>query len=134
CEKLKAGLQPKFAAELEQLRRLKVRDTGDSAAKVELWDWRYYQGVLKKEHYTVDTEALRVYFPYERCLLGMFQVYQTIFGLRSSGSSLRPAGAKISSSSPCRMRNRVSHSGCSTSICFRGRGSSTISRNSGSLT
>jgi thimet oligopeptidase len=82
CEKLKAGLQPKFAAELEQLRRLKVRDTGDSAAKVELWDWRYYQGVLKKEHYTVDTEALRVYFPYERCLLGMFQVYQTIFGLR----------------------------------------------------
>ena len=82
CEKLKTGLQPKFAAEIEQFRKLKVRDTGDSAAKIQLWDWRYYQGVLKKEKYTVDTEALRVYFPYERCLLGMFNVYQSIFGLR----------------------------------------------------
>jgi thimet oligopeptidase len=82
CEKLKTGLQPKFAAEIEQFHRLKVRDTGDPAAKIQLWDWRYYQGLVKKEKYTVDTEALRVYFPYERCLLGMFHVYQTIFGLR----------------------------------------------------
>jgi len=82
CEKLKAGLQLKFDAEIEEFRKLKVRDTGDRAAKIQLWDWRYYQGLLKKEKYAVDTEALRVYFPYERCLLGMFNVYQTIFGLR----------------------------------------------------
>ena len=82
CEQLKNGLQPKFAAEIEQFRKLKVRDTGDPAAKIQLWDWRYYQGLLKKENYTVDAEALRVYFPYERCLFGMFHVYQSIFGLR----------------------------------------------------
>ncbi len=82
CEELKTGLQPKFAAELEEFRKLKVRDTGDTAAKIHVWDWRYYHNQLKKDRYTVDTEALRVYFPYERCLLGMFKVYQTIFGLR----------------------------------------------------
>ncbi|HEU0008740.1 MAG TPA: M3 family metallopeptidase, partial [Verrucomicrobiae bacterium] len=82
CQKLKTGLQPKFAAEIEQFRRLKVRDTGDPAAQIQLWDWRYFQGLVKKENYEVDTEALRVYFPYERCLLGMFHVYQAIFGLR----------------------------------------------------
>ena len=82
CEKLRTGLEPKFAAEIEEFRKLKVRDTGDTAAKIQLWDWRYYQGALKKEKYDVDAEALRVYFPYDRCLLGMFHVYQTIFGLR----------------------------------------------------
>jgi thimet oligopeptidase len=82
CEKLKTGLEPKFAAELEEFRKLKVRETGDANAKIHVWDWRYYNNQIKKERYTVDTEALRVYFPYERCLLGMFNVYQTIFGLR----------------------------------------------------
>ncbi len=82
CQKLKTGLQPKFGAELEEFRKLKVRETGDANAKVAVWDWRYFSDQVRKENYTVDTEALRVYFPYDRCLLGMFNVYQTIFGLR----------------------------------------------------
>ena len=41
-----------------------------------------YQNQLKKEKYTVDTEALRVYFPFQRTLEGMFDIYQSIFGLK----------------------------------------------------
>src|SRR6266568_3874959 len=81
-EKLKTGLQPKFDAEVEELRQLKVKETGDATAQIHIWDWRYFSNQLKKEKYTVDAEQLRVYFPYQRVLEGMFSIYQSIFGLK----------------------------------------------------
>jgi thimet oligopeptidase len=81
-EDLETGLQPKFAAELEEFRKLKVRDTGDTNVTVQIWDWRYYVNDLKKQRYDVDAEQLRVYFPYQRVLDGMFAIYQRIFGLK----------------------------------------------------
>ena len=76
-----AGIQPKFASEVAELQKMKAADTHDPAAKIDIWDWRYYGNQLKKEKYTVDSEQLRVYFPYEKVLEGMFAVYQRIFGL-----------------------------------------------------
>jgi thimet oligopeptidase len=81
-EKLKTGLQPKFDAELNEYRQLKVKDTGDTNAQIHIWDWRYYSNQLKKDKYTVDAEQLRVFFPYQRVLDGMFRIYQQIFGLK----------------------------------------------------
>jgi thimet oligopeptidase len=81
-ERLSAGLQPKFDAEIAQFRALKARDTGDPNAPFHLWDWRYYANELKKEKYTVNEDALKVYFPYQRCLDGMFAIYQRIFSLK----------------------------------------------------
>ncbi len=78
---LEAGLQPKFHAELDEFRQLKVRETGDPNARINVWDWRYFSNQLKKEKYNVDAEQLRVYFPYQRVLDGMFAIYQRIFGL-----------------------------------------------------
>jgi thimet oligopeptidase len=77
-----AGIQPKFDAEVAELRKLKVAETKDPNAQINIWDWRYFQNELKKEKYTVDTEALRVYFPFQRTLEGMFNIYQSIFGLK----------------------------------------------------
>ena len=77
-----AGIQPKFDAEVAELRKLKVAETKDPNAQINKWDWRYFQNQLKKEKYTVDTEALRVYFPFQRTLEGMFNIYQSIFGLK----------------------------------------------------
>lgn len=75
------GLQPKFEAEREKLRQLKINDTHDEQAEIHAWDWRYYANELKKLKYNVDTEALRVYFPYKQVLDGMFTIYETIFGI-----------------------------------------------------
>ena len=79
---LVAGIQPKFDAEVAELRKLKVAQTKDSNAQINIWDWRYFQNELKKDKYTVDTDALRVYFPFQRVLDGMFDIYQSIFGLK----------------------------------------------------
>jgi thimet oligopeptidase len=81
-QKLEKGLQPKFDAELEEFRQLKIKETGDTNATIYVWDWRYYANELKKTRYNVDAEQLRVYFPYERVLEGLFAIYQRIFGLK----------------------------------------------------
>jgi len=81
-EKLKSGLQPKFDAEVAEYRKIKVKETGDDNARINIWDWRYFSNQLKKEKYTIDAEQLRVYFPYQRVLDGMFRIYQRIFGLK----------------------------------------------------
>ena len=81
-EQLKTGLQPKFDSELAAYRQIKIRETGDANAQIHIWDWRYFSNQLKKEKYTVDAEQLRVYFPYQRVLQGMFDIYQSIFGLK----------------------------------------------------
>ncbi len=81
-EKLETGLQPKLDAELEEFRQMKVKDTGDKDAKINIWDWRYYANQLKIQKYNVDAEQLRVYFPYQHVLDGMFAIYQRIFGLK----------------------------------------------------
>ncbi|MEM0897675.1 MAG: M3 family metallopeptidase [Verrucomicrobiota bacterium] len=78
---LSSGLQPKFEQELEELRKLKVAETSDSDARINSWDISYYENKLLKEKYEIDLEGLRVYFPYQACLDGMFEVYETIFGI-----------------------------------------------------
>ena len=83
-EDLVTGLQPKFAAEMETLRAIKAAHLGQPAAKLEPWDISYYTNKLLKDRYAVDTEALRVYFPYQSTLDGMFAIYQKIFGLKFS--------------------------------------------------
>jgi thimet oligopeptidase len=81
CLDAKQGLEPKFAEEMAQMRAMKINDTGDSNADIEIWDWRFYENQLKKTKYQVDAEAIRAYFPLDNCLAGMFDVYESIFGL-----------------------------------------------------
>jgi thimet oligopeptidase len=79
---LVAGIQPKFDSEIAELQKLKAADTNDPNAKIMVWDWRYYSNQLNKQKYAVDKEALRAYFPFQKVLNGMFNIYQSIFGLK----------------------------------------------------
>ena len=79
---LVTGIQPKFDSEVAELQKLKVAETNDPNAKIEVWDWRYYSNQRNKQKYAVDKEALRAYFPFQKVLDGMFNIYQSIFGLK----------------------------------------------------
>jgi thimet oligopeptidase len=79
---LVTGIQPKFDSEIAELQKLKAAETNDPNAKIMVWDWRYYSNQLNKQKYAVDKEALRVYFPFQKVLDGMFNIYQSIFGLK----------------------------------------------------
>ena len=77
-----SGIQPKFAAEVAEIQKMKAADTHDPNAKIGVWDWRYYDNQLVKQKYAVDKEALRDFFPFQQVLEGMFNIYQSIFGLK----------------------------------------------------
>jgi thimet oligopeptidase len=77
-----AGIQPKFTAEVSEMQKMKAADANDPNARIGVWDWRYYQNQLNKKKFTVDKEALRAYFPFQKVLAGMFDIYQSIFGLK----------------------------------------------------
>src|SRR3954464_12664532 len=79
---LVAAIQPKFDSEIAELQKLKAADTNDPNAKIMVWDWRYYSNQRDKQKYEVDKEALRAYFPFQKVLDGMFNIYQSIFGLK----------------------------------------------------
>ncbi|HWY41189.1 MAG TPA: M3 family metallopeptidase [Chthoniobacterales bacterium] len=79
---LVSGIQPKFDAEVAELQKMKAADTHDPNAKIGVWDWRYYDNQLVKQKYAVDNEALRDFFPFQKVLDGMFNIYQSIFGLK----------------------------------------------------
>ena len=81
-EDLVAGLQPKFAVEMETLRQLKTVHTSQPDTQVDPWDVGYYTNRLLKERFAVDTESLRVFFAYEPTLRGMLATYEKIFGLK----------------------------------------------------
>ena len=76
------GIQPKFAAEVAEIQKMKAADTHDPKAIIGVWDWRYYDNQLVKQKYAVDKEALRDFFPFQKVLEGMFNIYQSIFGLK----------------------------------------------------
>src|SRR6059036_4173657 len=79
---LVTGIQPKFESEIAELQKLKAADTNDPNAKIMVWDWRYYSNQRNKQKYDVDKEALRAFFPFQKALDGMFNIYQSIFGLK----------------------------------------------------
>lgn len=80
-EDLVAKLEPKYSSEMQALLELKKEDTQNPEAALNIWDIRYYQEKQKQQLYDLDTEALRRYFPYEKCVQGLFEVYETIFDI-----------------------------------------------------
>src|SRR5438046_9172726 len=94
-DNLVAGIEPKFAAELSELQKMKQLDAQPSeggafaAPRINIWDWRYYQNQLKKQKFAVDAEALRNFFPFQKVLDGMFAIYQRIFGLKFAKIAVR---------------------------------------------
>lgn len=78
-EQLKSALEPKYQAEMAELKKAKASVAGATTPDVQLWDWYFTAALLQKQKYNIDTEALRVYFPFDRVLEGMFKIYEHIF-------------------------------------------------------
>lgn len=75
-------LEPKFQDETATLTELKRKETGDPSAVLKVWDVEYYRSQLLKERYSVDLEALRVFFPYQQTVDRMMQVFGKVLDLK----------------------------------------------------
>src|SRR5438067_12267887 len=61
---LVAGIEPKFAAELSELQKMKLLDVQPhgngvfTAPRINIWDWRHYQYQLTKQKFGIDAQPL----------------------------------------------------------------------------
>ena len=79
---LERRLEVKASADLEPATASKPAETGDPAATVNIWDWRYYQQRVTQEQFDVDQFEVASYFPLDATLRGMFDVYQRLVAAR----------------------------------------------------
>jgi thimet oligopeptidase len=80
---LRGGLTIKAKEELGELAELKKKELGlDGEAQIDPWDWRYYSNQLVKAKYDVDPLEVQTYFPMKKVLSGMFDIYQSLLGVK----------------------------------------------------
>lgn len=81
-DRLQEGLTPKAQEELRQLAEIKQKELNLSELPtIEPWDWRYYSTQLVKQKYDIDPMEIQKYFPLDRVLAGMFDIYQSLLGV-----------------------------------------------------
>ncbi|MGE3857168.1 MAG: M3 family metallopeptidase, partial [Dehalococcoidia bacterium] len=81
-EDLEQRVREKADRDIEELTASKRAHTGDADARLEIWDWRFYQQRVMREQYAVDQFAVAEYFPLDATLDGMFGLYQRLVGVR----------------------------------------------------
>lgn len=79
-DKLQARLRERLTSDTAKMSAMKLADTGDP--KIHSWDWRYYLNQLRKRDYALDDEQIRAYFPANRVMSGMFDVYSTLLSVQ----------------------------------------------------
>jgi thimet oligopeptidase len=79
---LRAKVSAKRDRDLEGLREAKRAHTGNAAAELELWDWRFYHNYLMKTRFAVDPFEVAKYFPLDAVLDGLFHTMQTLLSVR----------------------------------------------------
>jgi thimet oligopeptidase len=81
--RLRARLKPLGRDELDVLLAFKRAMEGRASDGVfHAWDWRYYDNLLRKTKYEVDSEKVREYFPADLVVEQMLGVYQKLLGVR----------------------------------------------------
>ena len=75
--KLLAGAR----SDLATLATLKAKDTGDPSARIEAWDYSYYDNALRKTKYAVDANEIKQYFPVQHTIDAVLSIYSTLLGV-----------------------------------------------------
>ncbi len=74
-------LLPKAQAEVAALAALKASDTHDPAAALHAWDFTYYDNMLHKTQYAVDSNEIKQYFPVQHTIDAVLDVYHRLLGV-----------------------------------------------------
>jgi oligopeptidase A len=81
-ENLHSRIVEAFRRECRELQEYKAEKSGGAVAPLEPWDVTYWSEKRRKEHYDLDDEALRPYFPLDRVMSGLFDLARKLFGVR----------------------------------------------------
>jgi len=74
-----------YQRESEGLQAYKAEKTCGPGGLLEPWEVAYWAEKRRKEHYDLDDEVLRPYFPVDRVMAGMFELAGRLFGVAIEG-------------------------------------------------
>ena len=83
-ESIHAKIRETFLADAQQLYEYKAAKTNTTPEPLEPWELAYYSEMQRKEHYDINDEDLRPYFPVNSVMDGMFGIATKIFGITIS--------------------------------------------------
>jgi thimet oligopeptidase len=78
---LDAKLLPRATSELATLAALKAQTLGVPSATIDPWDVTYYDNLLRKTKYAVDTNEVRQYFPVDHVVSAVLGIYSKLLGV-----------------------------------------------------
>jgi len=81
-EDLYAKTKPAFDRKNEELMRFKAEQTGQPVSPLAPWETAYWSEKLRQATYDFEEEALRPYFPVESVMTGLFDLTESLFGIR----------------------------------------------------
>jgi oligopeptidase A len=81
-EDLQARIAPAFQQEIQQLEAFAAHQSGQEPEPLEPWDSRYWAQKWREQSFELNEESLRPYFPIDRVKTGLFQITETLFGIR----------------------------------------------------
>ncbi len=75
-------VQEKGQVDYNEVLQIKRKLTGNNAdSVVNGWEYSYYNNILKKEKYKVDSEKVKEYFEINNVMDGLFSITQSLFGV-----------------------------------------------------
>jgi oligopeptidase A len=80
-ESIHAKIRETFLADAQQRSEYKAAKTNTAPETLEPWEISYWSERRRKEHYDIDDEDLRPYFPVNHVMEGMFGIATKIFGI-----------------------------------------------------
>ncbi len=85
---LQKEVTPLAQDEMKAYLKLKEETTGQQADEMTAWNLPYWSNQYKKKYYQVDDDKIKEYFPADKVISGMFEVFGNLFGITFTQADL----------------------------------------------
>ena len=79
---LEKKLKPLAKKEQKELLKYKTEKTGEKTKKIETWQSGYWSNKYKKEHYDIDAEKIKEFFPTDYVIENMLEIFGNLFDVK----------------------------------------------------
>ena len=85
---LQKEVTPLAQDEMKAYLKLQEETTGQQADEMTAWNLPYWSNQYKKKYYQVDDDKIKEYFPADKVISGMFEVFGNLFGITFTQADL----------------------------------------------
>ncbi len=80
-KKLHKKVLKKAKQDVALMAKIKSNRLGKKVRTIEAWESDFYENKVKKDYFNLDSEELKPYFEFNSVTQGLFDIYQTLFGI-----------------------------------------------------